>query len=88
MYNEFLRDECISLITRIGCLLAYYEFELSEELNIKFQNSKLLFYLGDDYDLPVVFYELYGIENQLLSDIVEFYRPYWGSEFIVDIWSG
>jgi hypothetical protein len=87
MYNDFLRDECLSLITRISCLLVYYEFELSERLEVKFQNSKILFYLGDDFDLPTVFFDLYSIECQLLIDILEFYEPYWGSEFIIDIWS-
>jgi hypothetical protein len=87
MYNDFLRDECLSLITRISCLLVYYEFELSERLEVKFQNSKILFYLGDDFDLPTVFFDLYSIECQLLIDILEFYEPYWGSELIIDIWS-
>ena len=87
MYNEFLRDECISSITRISCLLAYYDFELSMQSEIKFQNSKLLFYLGDDFDLPTVFYDLYGIETQLLTDIVEFYAPYWDFKVTAEIWS-
>jgi len=86
--REFLEDECISLITRISCLLAFYDFELSPLYDFEFQNSKKLFYDGLNNDLVTAFCTLYEIEQTLLDDIYDFYKPYWlsHSEPSLNIW--
>jgi len=79
-YFDILRDECISKITRISCLLAYYDFELSATYKEYFQTSKLLFYTGSDNALWQVLYMLHDIEETLLAVIWEFYKPFWNQD--------
>ena len=74
MLNETLEDKCISSITRISCLLVYYNFELFPLHETLFQNSKKLFYRGDLKDLQLVFYHLRSIEQRLKNDIVNFHE--------------
>lgn len=74
MLNETLEDKCISLITKISCLLVYYNFELFPLHETLFQNSKKLFYRGDLKDLQLVFYHLHSIEQRLKNDIVNYHE--------------
>ena len=74
MLNKTLEDKCISSITKISCLLAYYDFELLPLHETLFQNSKKLFYRGDLKDLQLVFYHLRSIEQRLKNDIVNYHE--------------
>lgn len=88
MYSDYLRDECYSQIARIASLLAFYDFELSEPLSNKFENNRLLFYVGNDYDLTIIYFNLYDVEQQLLQDIYEFYKTHWDLDSLseINIW--
>lgn len=76
MNNDIIKQECYSLIVKISCLLVYYEFKLTPVLESRFQNSKKLFYVGSDDDLPLLFFKLYDIEQKLLIDIWEIHDRY------------
>lgn len=76
MYFEFLESECIALITKICCLLVFYNFKLSPLLQTRLENNKKLYYFKDQEDLPRIYFALCHIEQSLLNDIWEIYEPY------------
>jgi hypothetical protein len=87
MISEWIRLECIAIITRISCLLVYYDFELTLLNDLKFQNSKRLYYQGNTLDLITAYCTLDEIEQALLNDIWNFYKPYWDENQEINIWS-
>lgn len=87
MICEWIRFECIAIITRISCLLVYYDFELTPLNDLEFQNSKELYYRGDNLDLITAFCTLDEIEQTLLTDIWNFYKPHWIENQVISIWN-
>lgn len=74
LHFDFLTSECYSIIVRISCLLAFFDFELTPLFAIRFQNYKTLFYIGTESDLPIVYQVLSDIEIRLLNDLQDFYN--------------
>ena len=89
MYKEFLQNECISLITRISCLLVYYNFQLSPLHNSIFQNNKVLFRIGNLEDIAIAYLKLFELEQTLLNDIWIFCSPQAAEPepYPIDIWA-
>jgi len=76
MFYEYLELECIALITKISCLLVYYDFQLIPLIQTRFENCKQLFTFHDPHDMLGIFISLFNIEQGLIEDIQELYEPY------------
>jgi hypothetical protein len=68
-HTDYLDIECYQLIVRITCLLVYFDFELTPQIESRFQNYKQLYKIGTHLDLPIVLLVLNEIEQSLLYDI-------------------
>jgi hypothetical protein len=69
LYYDFLADECYCVIARISCMLAFYKLKLDPFHENRFQNYRKLFYIGNVYDYPAVFYYLSDVEIYLKSQL-------------------
>lgn len=74
MIEYYLESECIALITKICCLLVFYNFELSPLFQLSFEISRKQF--NTQQNLLDVYIALNDIERLLLDDIWELYEPY------------
>lgn len=71
--EEFVKEQCYYQIVRICSLLVYFDFQLSPEVDISFQNNKLLFSLGRNDDILTAYSNLRHIADSLVLDIAYFY---------------
>ena len=85
MLYELLEDRCISLITGIACLLVYYDFKLTELNQIRYQQCKKLFFMGNHDDFYNIYLKLFELGTSLLDEIMAYYKLV--DYKITDVWT-
>ena len=63
---------CYTQIVRISCLLVYFDFELTPDMQVRFENGKELLKVGNNDDFVDLYFKLKDIADGLESDI-EYY---------------
>lgn len=75
-FFDLMEIECLSIITRISCLIVYYKLILSPISQAILDNYKKLYKLNHKTDFIMIYLKLSKLEDSLMDDIGKIYEPF------------
>ena len=67
--DDLPRIACYTQIVRIGCLIVYFDFDLSPEAQARFDYGKIMLRIGTTDELIDLFYKLKDLADSLQFEI-------------------
>jgi hypothetical protein len=75
-FLDLLEIECLTIITRISCLIVYYKLILSPISQTILDNCKKLYELKHKTDFSMIYLKLSKLEESLMDDVSRIYEPF------------